>query len=353
MVLEHAKGLADKAKSRFSDESELEEVDNLVDGVDDYEDKINKNLSRIASEFTSKKERAEQEISNIDFHSFTIDSVVIEDPYVQINDLNNPTQELFGSNNEEIDLDCDNLGDYLNELNSELNERNEEIQDCKDWLERVDDENVGEMLESSADGDDESYPVSLAKSAQVESLLTDRMLQLETERRYLGEEIVDTVDKYTEKLYEEAVTISEKLGGTKRSERGEFDILRELSRSRKEIVSRDSEIVNNSSVMHESRDALKSQAKLVDKYLDSLESRRIAIEELYEIGGREISSNRLENVQSRLDAINKGVYKLSDVVNQNEYGSVREAVEDTLESSMIDLELSYSDKQDKELTRGV
>lgn len=213
------------------------------------------------------------------------------------------------------------------------------------WLERVGSgETVGEMLDYQKDGN-ESYTASLAKSIQVEGILTDRISQLENERSALSHEIVETVDKYTEKLYEEAINISERLGGTKRKGKGEFDILRELSDSRRGLVSRNSKAINKSSVVSESNDALKYQSKLVNEYLTAFESRKDGIEELYKIASENINPEMLEPVQDRANSIKEGLDNLSSVVNGQDYDSVREAVDDTIKSGMIDLEMQCSDNQ--------
>lgn len=367
MVLEYAKSLASKAKSKVSEtsdyvknlgstlrrnsKSEMEEIEELADGVYDYEDKINTNLSKMSSEFASKRQRAERELSEIDYDTVSISSIGIRDPYVDLRGSDTSMSGLFGSQNDRIDLGSDNLEEYLDDLSMELRERDQELERCEDWIGRAGDKKLGEMLDPSAVGE-ESYPVSLAKSTQVKTILKERKNQLENEKNAIGYEIVDTVDQYTDKLYEEAVAITEKLGGTKRSNKGEFDILRELSEARGEVVSKRSETMNRSSVMRESEAALKSQSNLVDRYLEGLESRRQGIEDLYEVASRTVDDKMLDSIQERLDSINQGVYDLADVVNGNEYDSVQEALEDTVGPAMVDLDMNYS-KKDEQMARGV
>lgn len=364
MVIKYAKSLANKAKSKVSktgnvvssiggrlrrnSSSELDEIENLADDVYDYESKINSSISEMSAEYKSKKSRAEQKLSEFDEKEFSLDSIAIDNSTIELSNSDEYGASLFGEN-EVIELESDNLEDYVKELGREIEVRDQEIEECKNALETIEDQTVGDILDANYQ-DNRSYSESLAQSARMDALLSERLSSLQNERGSLGYELVHTVDEYSDKLYDEAVSISEKLGGTKRDNKGEFDIIRELANSRQNLLSRKSQNIGRSSVMHESRQALEKQSILVDKYLKELEARKDGIETLYEIANDKVDQNMMKSSQERLDSINQGFEGLADVVNGESYDNVYEALEDTLAPAYADTEPTYTENRGNEAT---
>lgn len=334
MVLGVAKKMYKKAKSAvgLGSEDEFERIDSSVDEVMDAETSINQELSEINETYSEKSERAREMFLGPEDRSVSLDSIGVEDPVVRINNGSSLISGLFGEDNNVIELNSESLGEYVEDLVDEIDVRVQEINDSQEALEQLGmDTTVGELLGAEPDEDD-SYASSLIKSANVGRMMVQKQEEVGAEYEALQEELSSTIDQYTQKLYEEATQLSEDLGGTKRSGKGEFDRLRDLADSRANLLEKGSEsqAISNSRAVRESREALANQAELVNQYLQKLSSYRDSIERLYETGEDKLDEEHQGLISDRLDSIDEGLRGLKDVVNYQEYDSLQEALEDTV-----------------------
>lgn len=342
MVFSYAKKAYDKVKSAIGlgSEDEFEEIDSSVDQVLEKEREIDEDLNSINRTYSEKAERAEEKFIPEDELEYELDSIRIDDPGVSLNDAHSFHSTIFGEDVDFIELESENLLDYVEELGYEIEAREDELQRSQEALEELGmGTTVGELLSRdngmAADGG-ESYATSLVKSANVNGMIDQRRSELQSERQALQRELEDTVEKYTRQIYNEATELAEKLGGTERSEEGEFDRLRELADSRATLLGKagNSRSVNDSQVLNESRRALLNQSNLVNQYIQKLDSYRDGLETLHEMSEDLVGETQAASVSERLDSMEKGLTGLKDVVNENDYESLQEALSDTVQNGL-------------------
>lgn len=338
MVFEYAKKFAGGVKEKardvkhrlgYGEKDDITEINDRTENISKYESKINNDLSEINRRFESKRKRAEQRLSEVDKHP-ALNQYGIQDNTVKVGGGNSFYERLFNDGAETIQLESKTLLDYVDELNHEIEIRENEMDRCINSLEQVEGYTIGEVAGIESDLDE--YTENTLKSVRADSIFAERGEKLNDEIDALQQELVSTVDKYTEKLYNEAVDMADDLGGMNRSEEGEFDILRSLADSRSSVMdrSRGSGSLGSSKVLDESKRALEAQSGLVNEYMNELESYQDDIETLYRKAAGSVDNHQLKPVEERLDAIDKGLDGLSEVVDGEEHPTVDDALENTV-----------------------
>lgn len=317
--------------SKDSDPDNFEEIRRKTSNINTYEERIDSDLEDIRSSYRSQTQKARKSLDELQDFDFSLDTLKVDNSDIVVNGRNGFAAELFEDSYDVIEIGSNNLADYVDELETEISARAEDIMAAEEAMERIGDLTLGEYLDSEHEvslGDD--YLESLIGSTKIQGIGSARQRQKQEELRSLENELIETVDRYTQEIYEDAVELAEDLGGTKRPGRGHFDTLRDLSNSRRDLVSGAGRTINRSSVLDDSREALETQTAVVDRYIDLLESYQQGIQHLYEKASNVVDQERLQPVYKRFDAITQGLEGLSDVVNEGEYSSLDQALEQTV-----------------------
>jgi len=340
MVLSYAKSALGKIKETLGIDSkdDFEQVDSAVNSIFEQESEISKEFANINEKFDSKTDRAYERMLESEEEEYSLEQEIIDDNKVRINRGQGIGIGIF-SEEETIDIEAENVLEYVEGLGEQLNIRNSEIDMSRETLRHFDTETVGELLETEPSESD-SYAESIIKSANVKGMLEQKNSEIKTERKTLENELSDTVEKYTRKIYEEAKTLSKELGGTERSEEGEFDVLKSLANSRSNLIekSHPETVIDRTSALKKSGEALGAQSRLVKQYVDKLDSYRNNIQELFDTATNYLDPEEISKSAERVKALDQGINQLKDVINGNDYDSIEEALTDTVEKGLTNTE---------------
>ncbi|QGA79925.1 hypothetical protein [Candidatus Nanohalobium constans] len=341
MVLSYAKNLVGKAKEKLGigSSNDFEQVDSAVDSIFEQENEINQKFEDINEKYELKAERAYEKMLEPGEESYSLEDEEIDVSGVQVNrGVEGLTKGLF-SESDTINIGADNLLDYVNELGEKITARESEIERSEAALKEFGSETVGELLGAE---EADTYAQSVVQSANAKSILDTKNSQLEAETNALKEELSGAVEQYTQQIYDDARKLSEQLGGTARANEGEFDILRNIADSRQNLLEKthNNTLIDRSSAIKTSGEAISAQSKLVKQYLDKLDSYQESMEKLVNTATPYLDDQNLSNASERAEAMKQGLEGLSNVVNENNYETVEEALTDTVNKGLTPEETS-------------
>lgn len=354
MVLNYAKQAVDSVKegykkvkdnvigedtSQSPEEFGFNDIGEGARSIQSHEEEIHGEISRIGDKFSSERERANKKLNELEERPVSLDEIGIDKDHINFEGRDDRFMtNLFADSISTLEINSDSLGDYVEELTGNIRALTDEIALNERESESLGDTTIKEMLEDNYDTEipEDSYAASVMNSTKVGGLLNEKKREKQNQLSTLKNELIDTVDQYTQELYDEAVSLAEDLGGEGRDYEGEFDILQELSNSRSELLcqANSSELLSRSGLLEDSHETLESQSKVVDRYIEHLENYKSNIVELYSQASNVLDQENLASVEGRVRAIDEGLDKLPDVMTGEEYDDIDSALEETVERGL-------------------
>jgi len=350
-----------------------------IDKIPEKSRKVKENFRSIETQidemtelYQRTRKRAEQEIPE-EYQWQALSETPVEDTSLGvISILDDDTGSLPEPlSRESIEIDADNSEEYVRQLASSVEEKEAVIDELESRIgaaKDLSDEAIKEFIQSTdrlssynspSDALDGSWGEKLDQTIdlangrrETQRLLEGMITQTEAEKDALKTELKETVDRYTDQIYEQATAIVQRLGGENYRYTGELDLLEKLSRTRATIVDdqmdahhyrHDSDgVAAHETPLEQSKDALESQADLISRYVANLDQANVDGWTILEEAESVLDQERIESSREQLEDLQNQYEDLGDAFPGRQYNSLAEAVEAVMNDALAeDEELDF------------
>lgn len=273
-----------------------------------------------------------------------------------------------------ITIEADNRQEYVRELVTKVEEKRsvkEEFEGRIDAVKDFSSEALEEFLYSTQSLDRYDSPKDALEGSWGEKLdqelrmsegkqETQRLLEgmadrAEAERKALENELERTVDETTDEIYDQALAITQRLGGKGRAYTGELDLLDQISRTRAAVIENsldedeythsNAEVAEQEGALREGKRAMEAQASLIADYVKNLDMARNDALAVIEDASNVLDDEDLDYARNNVAAMEEGYAEFSNAFSDECYDNLSEAIEATMRYGMTEdeeLETSYS-----------
>jgi len=338
--------------------------------VDEIEDQTSQTFNLYDRIRTRAQRGVPDEVSwSFSAGEVSLDEVGVQDTTVSIS--SKVEQELHGVESPEtVSFDSENVGEYVSDIVTRIDEvRNVkgELESRIESAERLSQQAFSEFVDSTELLDTYDDPSSALEGSWGEKLqqhmtakegraetrkaVEEMTTSLASEETALQNELANVVNAYVSEAYDQAVNISEELGGAARPYEGEVDLLAKIADSRGQIIQNrgdpeDYEFVSpemaaQTALMDVSKDAMESQAQLVAQLSSELGT---AMDEVYGMIDTVDPENResyvdrdsVESAYSSLEAMKEGFSEMSNIADEECYDTFAEAIREVMSRGMAE-----------------
>lgn len=289
----------------------------------------------------------------------------VEDTSIDITQsLDKLETDLFDSDgSESIEIEAETRQDYLRSLVDRTEEKEAVKQEFEGRIDQVKDlsrQAFDEFLESTqslsrydspSDALEGSWGEKLDQKLQMtegkketQRIMEDIANRADAERTALEDELERTVNEYVEDAYDQATTISERLGGKGRAYTGELDLLDQISRTRAAVIANqleegeythsNDEVARQEGALREGKKAMEAQAEFIAEYAKNLDQAREEAEYAIEHAAEVLDEEQLSTARERLSTLQQAYEEFGNAFEDDCYDSLAEAIEGAMQQGM-------------------
>lgn len=325
---------------------------------------IEEDLTDIEEAYDAVISHAEEGLPADHLWQYSPDQITVSDTEVEVtHGLDRIETEELSSDAGSIEMEADNLSEYIDKLVFKVDEKRdvrEDFQERIDSVKDLSDTAMEEFLESTRHlqnyddpgdalegtwGEKLDQRLSMADGrTETQRVLEDAVVRAEAEEDALENELVDRVNTYVDNAYDRAVEIARQLGGRGRPHSGELDILNTVSRSRATILENALEedryehnspdVAGQEGVLDRGKEAMETQAYLIAQYASQLDEARDDIHGVVAAAEEVLDSEELEYAHERLEAMEDGYEQFGQAVDDEDYGNLAGAVKASMRKGM-------------------
>lgn len=353
-------------------------LDNIPDrsaAVRDRTREIETDLDQIEKTYEEVRERAEEGIED-QYRWQKLDQQDAEGKSIPVaSSLDKLDSGDFPSDTDAtIDIEADSRHDYVRQLVSKHQEKQSIQEEFEGRLESVkafSDQAMEEFLHSTRGLERYDSPKDALEGTWGEKLdqelkmtegkrETQRLLEeivdrAEAERKAIEDELERTVDRYTDDIYDQALSVTKRLGGKGRAYTGELDLLDQISRTRASVIDNmldedeyshsNDEVARQEGALKEGKRAMEAQAALIANYVKSVDAAREDAENVLDEASGVLDEEKLAYARENIRAMDEGFSEFSNAFSDECYDDLADAIEETMRYGMMEdeeLETSYS-----------